>query len=50
MNRWERYAAWPPKAEVTAKKLYLLPEKQLGFAAPGGGVRGEGGDVCGGSE
>ena len=35
-NEWEQYAAWPPKAGVEAKKLYLLPEKKLGFAAPAG--------------
>ena len=37
VNTWERYAAWPPKAGVTAKKLYLLPEKRAGFSEPTGG-------------
>ena len=36
VNQWERYPVWPPKAEVTEKKLFLLPEKKLGFDAPAG--------------
>ncbi len=36
VNAWERYATWPPKSGVDAKKLYLLPEKKLSFDAPTG--------------
>ncbi len=35
-NRWERYAAWPPKVGIKAAKLYLLPEKRAGFTEPDG--------------
>ncbi len=35
-DQWERYAAWPPKVGVEAKRLYLQPEKRLSFAAPTG--------------
>ena len=35
-NRWERYAAWPPKVGVTAERLYLLPGKAAGWKEPTG--------------
>ena len=36
VNQWERYEAWPPKAEFVPKKLYLAPEKKLTEAPPTG--------------
>ena len=36
MNRWERYEAWPPKVDFTAKKLFLAPEKKLTLTQPTG--------------
>ncbi len=36
VNQWERYPAWPPKAGVTAERLYLLPEKRADFRVPVG--------------
>ena len=33
VNTWERYDTWPPKVGFAPKKLYLLPDKKLGFAA-----------------
>jgi putative CocE/NonD family hydrolase len=35
-NQWERYDAWPPAQGYKPERLYLLPEKQLGFTAPDG--------------
>ncbi len=35
-NRWERYAAWPPKVGIQAEKLYLMPEKKADFRVPVG--------------
>src|ERR1035441_5534561 len=37
VNRWERYAAWPPVEGFAAARLYLEPGQRLGFAAPAGG-------------
>jgi uncharacterized protein len=36
VNRWKRYAAWPPVDGFVATRLYLQPEKKLSFAAPAG--------------
>jgi uncharacterized protein len=33
-NRWTSFAAWPPKANVTQRKLYFQANGQLSFAAP----------------
>jgi uncharacterized protein len=33
-NRWQDYDAWPPKENVTEKKLYFGPDKSLSFDAP----------------
>ncbi len=35
-NRWERYAAWPPKVGIKPDKLYLLPEKRASLTEPDG--------------
>jgi uncharacterized protein len=37
VNQWERYDAWPPKAEFHEEKLYLTKGEGLSFAAPKGG-------------
>jgi putative CocE/NonD family hydrolase len=34
VDRWERYAAWPPGSGFAAARLYLEPGQRLGFAAP----------------
>jgi uncharacterized protein len=34
VDRWERYAAWPPGSGFAAARLYLRPGQKLGFAAP----------------
>ena len=36
VNKWERYAAWPPKEGFVAQKLYLKPHETLSFTAPTG--------------
>ena len=33
-NVWKRYDAWPPKKDVTVRKLYFQPGGQLSFNAP----------------
>lgn len=33
-NEWKRYEAWPPKKNVTVRKLYFLPGGELSFTAP----------------
>jgi putative CocE/NonD family hydrolase len=34
VNQWKRYAAWPPKAGVQMKHLYLHAAHQLSFSSP----------------
>jgi putative CocE/NonD family hydrolase len=36
VNQWERYDAWPAVTGDKPERLYLLPEKKLGFTAPDG--------------
>ena len=40
VNQWQRYASWPPpsgpQAGFTPRKLFLEPEKKLGFTVPTG--------------
>jgi putative CocE/NonD family hydrolase len=36
VNQWERYDAWPPATAFKQERLYLLPEKKLGFTEPDG--------------
>jgi putative CocE/NonD family hydrolase len=36
VNQWERYDAWPPATGFKQERLYLLPEKKLGFTEPDG--------------
>jgi uncharacterized protein len=35
VNKWERYAAWPPRSGIEEKRLYLRAGKQLSFDVPG---------------
>ena len=36
VNKWERYEAWPPQKDFTAKQLYLAQDKKLSFTQPAG--------------
>ena len=36
VNSWQRYAAWPPKENFTAKKLFLAANKKLSATEPSG--------------
>jgi hypothetical protein len=33
-NKWQSYAAWPPRTNVTPRKLYFQSNGRLSFAAP----------------
>jgi uncharacterized protein len=33
-NKWEQHASWPPKAEVTPRRLYTQADHRLSFTAP----------------
>ncbi len=33
-NEWHRFDAWPPRAGISQKHLYLHPDGKLSFAAP----------------
>ncbi|MDQ2924924.1 MAG: CocE/NonD family hydrolase [Acidobacteriota bacterium] len=35
-NAWHRYAVWPPKSGYREARAYLVPDKNLTFAAPTG--------------
>jgi uncharacterized protein len=34
-NTWKRFDAWPHPERTASRRLYLLPDRRLGFAAPG---------------
>ncbi len=36
VNKWQRYEAWPPQKDFTAKKLYLAADRKLTQAPPTG--------------
>jgi putative CocE/NonD family hydrolase len=36
VNQWERYDSWPAVTGYKPERLYMLPEKKLGFTAPDG--------------
>jgi uncharacterized protein len=33
-NKWERHSSWPPKTEVTPRRLYTQADHKLSFTAP----------------
>ncbi len=39
-NRWQSYDAWPPRAGITPRRLYLQAGGKLSFGAPTGSTKG----------
>ena len=35
-NRWRTFQSWPPRQDVTARKLYFHADRQLSFETPSG--------------